>query len=69
MVFGFDHLLDRIAHLSQTRGLLLSCPQNDVVRLHLPDIEAQMLARLIDQPREWRCLWRIRTNRINNVHV
>src|SRR5919107_3026017 len=27
-----------------------------------------MLARLIDQPPEWRCLWRIRTNDIDDVH-
>ena len=48
---GFDNLFGRIAHLAQPRGLLLGRAQYHVVRLYLPDIEAQ---GQIDQPREWR---------------
>jgi hypothetical protein len=40
MGLGFDELFSRIADLAQPSGLRLIRPQNDVVRFHLPNIEA-----------------------------
>src|SRR5918995_1010775 len=66
MGLSIDHFCDRIAHLAQPCGLSLIRAQNDVVRLNLPDIEAQWQ---IDQPCELRRLGRIRADNINDIHT
>src|SRR5918995_933244 len=65
MGLSIDHFCDRIAHLAQPCGFSLIRAQNDVVRLNLPDIEAQWQ---IDQLCELRRLVRIRADNINDIH-